>query len=133
MRDEVMDVVRAPFRPEFLNRVDEIILFHRLRRQDMGKIVDIQLKRLEKLLADRKIVLDLDEEALRLAGRQGLRPGLWRAAAEAGDPEGAAGPARREDPARATSATARLVKITNGSDRLNFRAKPAVVETDEAA
>ena len=58
VRDEVMGVVKASFRPEFLNRVDEIILFHRLRRQDMGRIVEIQLKRLEKLLADRKITLD---------------------------------------------------------------------------
>ena len=47
VRDEVMGVVRAHFRPEFLNRIDEIILFHRLRRQDMGKIVEIQLARLE--------------------------------------------------------------------------------------
>ena len=57
MRDQVMNVVRAHFRPEFLNRVDEIILFHRLKREDMGKIVDIQLQRLMKLLADRKITL----------------------------------------------------------------------------
>ena len=54
---EVMDVVRGHFRPEFLNRVDEIILFHRLRREDMGAIVDIQFKRLAKLLEDRKITL----------------------------------------------------------------------------
>src|SRR5690606_3262202 len=49
VRDEVMTVVRGHFRPEFLNRVDEIILFHRLRRKDMGQIVQIQLGRLEKL------------------------------------------------------------------------------------
>ncbi|TIU44793.1 MAG: ATP-dependent chaperone ClpB, partial [Mesorhizobium sp.] len=50
VRDEVMSVVRASFRPEFLNRVDEVILFHRLRRLDMDRIVEIQLKRLENLL-----------------------------------------------------------------------------------
>ena len=50
-----MQVVRAHFRPEFLNRIDEIILFHRLRREDMAAIVDIQLERLAKLLEDRKI------------------------------------------------------------------------------
>ena len=100
VRDEVMAVVRASFRPEFLNRVDEVILFHRLRRQDMGKIVEIQLKRLERLLADRKITLDARPRGDRLAGGQGLRSGLWRAAAEAGDAEGTAGPAGREDPAR---------------------------------
>ena len=53
-----MEVVRGHFRPEFLNRVDEIILFQRLRREDMGAIVDIQFKRLAKLLEDRKITLD---------------------------------------------------------------------------
>ena len=58
-----MDVVRAHFRPEFLNRIDEIILFHRLKREHMGKIVDIQLQRLMKLLADRKITLELDDKA----------------------------------------------------------------------
>jgi len=62
-RDDVMNVVRASFRPEFLNRIDEIILFHRLRRSEMGAIVDIQLKRLGKLLVDRKIDVTLDEEA----------------------------------------------------------------------
>ena len=58
VRDEVMGVVRGHFRPEFLNRVDEIILFHRLQRSEMGAIVDIQLGRLQKLLDDRKITLD---------------------------------------------------------------------------
>jgi ATP-dependent Clp protease ATP-binding subunit ClpB len=60
---EVMGVVRGHFRPEFLNRVDEIILFHRLRREDMSEIVDIQLKRLNRLLEDRKIGLSLDVKA----------------------------------------------------------------------
>ncbi|WP_417413087.1 ATP-dependent chaperone ClpB [Hoeflea sp.] len=62
-RDDVMNVVRSSFRPEFLNRIDEIILFHRLRRSEMGAIVDIQLGRLGKLLVDRKIDVTLDEEA----------------------------------------------------------------------
>ena len=65
VRAQVMEVVRAAFRPEFLNRLDEIILFHRLSRQDMAGIVDIQLGRLQKLLADRKIELELDERAPR--------------------------------------------------------------------
>src|SRR6187551_2323043 len=59
VRDEVMSVVRASFRPEFLNRVDEIILFHRLKRSEMGRIVDIQIARLQKLLDERKITLTL--------------------------------------------------------------------------
>lgn len=60
---EVMKVVRAHFRPEFLNRLDEVVLFSRLQKADMAKIVDIQLQRLQGLLEDRKIKLDLDEKA----------------------------------------------------------------------
>jgi ATP-dependent Clp protease ATP-binding subunit ClpB len=63
VRDEVMGVVRSHFRPEFLNRVDEIILFHRLKRDQMGAIVDIQMKRLDQLLADRKIVIAMEPDA----------------------------------------------------------------------
>ncbi|PSC05025.1 ATP-dependent chaperone ClpB [Alsobacter soli] len=63
VRSEVMSVVRSHFRPEFLNRVDEIILFHRLQRAQMGAIVDIQMKRLQKLLDERKLVLELDPTA----------------------------------------------------------------------
>ena len=96
VRDQVMAVVRAHFRPEFLNRVDEIILFHRLKREHMGKIVDIQMQRLAKLLADRKITLELDDKAKEWLGPEGLRPGLWRAALEARHPEICAGPARRD-------------------------------------
>ncbi len=63
VRGQVMEVVRGAFRPEFLNRLDEIILFHRLSRDHMAGIVDIQLGRLRKLLTDRKIVLELDGAA----------------------------------------------------------------------
>ncbi|TPW30760.1 ATP-dependent chaperone ClpB [Martelella alba] len=73
-REQVMGVVRAAFRPEFLNRVDDIILFHRLHRQDMGAIVDIQLKRLEALLADRKITLDLGADARDWLADKGYDP-----------------------------------------------------------
>ena len=63
VRPEVMEQVRSRFRPEFLNRIDEIILFRRLGRAQMDGVVEIQLRRFEKLLADRKIVLTLDEKA----------------------------------------------------------------------
>ncbi len=70
VREQVMSIVRSQFRPEFLNRVDEILLFHRLRRDEMGAIVDIQLRRLQKLLDERKITLEIDERARDwLAGR----------------------------------------------------------------
>ena len=71
---QVMDVVRAHFRPEFLNRLDEIILFHRLAAEHMAPIVDIQLGRVQKLLRDRKIALELTEAARRWLGRVGYDP-----------------------------------------------------------
>ncbi|MGD9839971.1 MAG: ATP-dependent chaperone ClpB [Afipia sp.] len=74
VREQVMAVVRASFRPEFLNRVDEIILFHRLQRTEMGRIVDIQMRRLLKLLADRKITLTLDEKAREWLAAKGWDP-----------------------------------------------------------
>lgn len=74
VREEVMGVVRSHFRPEFLNRVDEIILFHRLKRNQMGAIVDIQMKRLDALLVDRKIILDLKDEARTWLAEKGYDP-----------------------------------------------------------
>ncbi|SEF75564.1 ATP-dependent Clp protease ATP-binding subunit ClpB [Methylobacterium sp. 190mf] len=74
VREEVMGVVRGHFRPEFLNRVDEIILFHRLARSEMGAIVEIQLRRLQKLLDDRKITLEVDEEAKNWLADKGYDP-----------------------------------------------------------
>lgn len=71
---QVMDVVRGHFRPEFLNRLDEIILFHRLAMEHMAPIVDIQIGRVQKLLRDRKITLDLTEAARRWLGRVGYDP-----------------------------------------------------------
>jgi ATP-dependent Clp protease ATP-binding subunit ClpB len=71
---DVMNVVRGHFRPEFLNRVDEIILFHRLRREDMGSIVDIQFKRLAKLLEDRKIEISLDPKGRQWLADKGYDP-----------------------------------------------------------
>jgi len=131
VRDEVMTVVRGHFRPEFLNRVDEIILFHRLRRKDMGQIVQIQLGRLEKLLADRKITLDLDEEAIEWLAERGY------------DPAYGARPLKRamqkelQDPLAEKILMGEVldgstVKVTAGSDRLNFRSRPTIVEEKAA-
>ncbi len=132
VRDDVMGVVRASFRPEFLNRVDEVILFHRLRRQDMGEIVEIQLKRLERLLIDRKITLELDTDAVQWLASKGY------------DPAYGARPLKRVMQKELQDALAEriltgdirdgsLVKITAESDRLNFRLKPSVVRADQAA
>ena len=71
---QVMDVVRGHFRPEFLNRLDEIILFHRLAQEHMAPIVEIQVARVQKLLTDRKIVLELSEAAKKWLGRVGYDP-----------------------------------------------------------
>jgi ATP-dependent Clp protease ATP-binding subunit ClpB len=73
-RAQVMQAVRAHFRPEFLNRLDEIILFHRLTRANMDKIVDIQIGRLQRLLADRKITITLDDKARHWLGNAGYDP-----------------------------------------------------------
>ena len=73
-KPQVMEVVRAHFRPEFLNRLDEIILFHRLSASHMGPIVDIQVQRLGKLLEDRKITLELTDAARAWLGRVGYDP-----------------------------------------------------------
>jgi len=132
VRDEVMGVVKASFRPEFLNRVDEVILFHRLRRKDMDRIVEIQLKRLESLLVDRKITLSLDHEAIEWLAAKGY------------DPAYGARPLKRvmqkelQDPLAEKILLGEIldgstVKVTSGSDRLNFRSKPTVVATEAAA
>jgi ATP-dependent Clp protease ATP-binding subunit ClpB len=71
---QVMEVVRAHFRPEFLNRLDEIILFHRLGQEHMGPIVDIQVGRVQRLLADRKVRLELSDSARAWLGRVGYDP-----------------------------------------------------------
>lgn len=74
VRDQVMDVVRSRFRPEFLNRLDEILLFHRLTRAQMDGIVDIQMVALDWLLADRQIVLTLDAKARSWLADKGYDP-----------------------------------------------------------
>ncbi|WP_127521452.1 ATP-dependent chaperone ClpB [Mesorhizobium sp. Z1-4] len=125
VRDEVMGVVRASFRPEFLNRIDEVILFHRLRQQDMGQIVSIQLERLGKLLADRKIELVLDEAAIKWLGEKGY------------DPAYGARPLKRvmqkelQDPLaekilQGDILDGSTVQVSSGSDRLVFKAKRSV-------
>ncbi len=126
VRDQVMDVVKMAFRPEFLNRVDEIILFHRLRRSEMGAIVDIQMARLRRLLEDRKIVLELDEEAVHWLAEKGY------------DPVYGARPLKRaiqkhlQDPLAEKILAGdipdgSIVKVTSGSDRLLFSPRGAAV------
>jgi ATP-dependent Clp protease ATP-binding subunit ClpB len=74
VRGKVLDAVKAAFRPEFLNRVDDIIVFHRLDRSHMGAIVDIQMKRLQQLLQERDITLRLTPEAREWLSNEGYDP-----------------------------------------------------------
>ncbi|KQW18899.1 ATP-dependent chaperone ClpB [Afipia sp. Root123D2] len=129
VREQVMGMVRSHFRPEFLNRIDEIILFHRLQKSEMGRIVEIQFSRLRKLLEDRKIELSLDAKA-----RDWLAEKGW-------DPAYGARPLKRviqrtvQDPLAEMILAGDVqddskVKISTGKNGLTFNGKAA--PTDEA-
>jgi ATP-dependent Clp protease ATP-binding subunit ClpB len=73
-RDDVMEAIRQHFRPEFLNRIDEIVFFKRLGRAEIDRIVGVQLKRLEKILADRRITIQVDDKAMHWLAERGYDP-----------------------------------------------------------
>ncbi|MCR9139554.1 MAG: ATP-dependent chaperone ClpB [Alphaproteobacteria bacterium] len=127
VRDQVMDVVKAAFRPEFLNRVDDTILFHRLRREEMGAIVDIQMKRLSALLTERKITIELGDDARQWLADKGY------------DPSYGARPLKRviqkyvQDPLAekllaGDITDGQAIRLSAGSDRLLFATDDSVVE-----
>ena len=131
-RDQVMEVMRASFRPEFLNRVDETILFHRLKKDDMSGIVAIQLERLDALLAERRIGIELDETAVQWLADKGY------------DPAYGARPLKRvmqselQDPLAEKILAGDIhdgmtVKVSAGSDRLLFSASETAAPQREAA
>ncbi|HEV3468834.1 MAG TPA: ATP-dependent chaperone ClpB [Pyrinomonadaceae bacterium] len=74
VREEVLQVLRAHFKPEFLNRVDDVVIFHQLTREQIGGIIEIQLERLRRMLADRQVALVLDDSAKALLSREGYDP-----------------------------------------------------------
>ncbi|NTG03161.1 ATP-dependent chaperone ClpB [Agrobacterium rhizogenes] len=131
VRGEVMTMVRVHFRPEFLNRIDAIILFHRLQKSEMGQIVEIQFARLRKILDDRKIELTLDAK-----GRSWLADKGW-------DPAYGARPLKRviqryvQDPLAEMILAGDVrdgstVKLSAGKDGLTFNGKkPVMVEEDD--
>ncbi|MEW6452652.1 MAG: ATP-dependent chaperone ClpB [Pseudomonadota bacterium] len=132
VREQVMAIVRASFRPEFLNRVDEIILFHRLQKSEMTRIVDIQIARLSKLLEDRKITLVLKPDA-----REWLADKGW-------DPAYGARPLKRtiqravQDPLAEMILAGKIhdgetVNVSAGKDGLFFNDNAAEVGTQERA
>ena len=100
VRDQVMAIVRASFRPEFLNRVDEIILFHRLQKSEMARIVDIQMKRLARLLEERKIAITLEPAARDWLADKGWDPAYGARPLKRVIQKVGAGPAGRNDPLR---------------------------------
>jgi ATP-dependent Clp protease ATP-binding subunit ClpB len=131
VREQVMQVVRANFRPEFLNRIDEVILFHRLKREQMGAIVEIQLVRLKKLLEERKITIELDESARNWLADKGY------------DPAYGARPLKRviqkqvQDPLAEKILSGDVrdgdhVRVTAGTDRLLFRPKHEAEQREAA-
>ena len=130
VREEVMAMVRVHFRPEFLNRIDAIILFHRLQKTEMGRIVDIQFARLKKLLSDRKISLSLDTKAQNWLAEKG-----W-------DPAFGARPLKRAIQRYVQDPLAELllggevhddstVKLSVGKDGLTFNGKAVKILDDE--
>jgi len=131
-RDQVMEAVRAAFRPEFLNRLDDVLLFRRLGRDQMAGIVDIQLGYLHKLLADRRIILELDDKAKKWLADRGY------------DPAYGARPLKRIIQTELQNKLAELilqgdivdgsaVKVTEKSDALKFDIKTPKGETQKAA
>lgn len=132
VRDKVMDTVRASFRPEFLNRLDETLLFSRLGREQMAGIVDIQLQGLHGLLADRRIKLEVDEKAKKWLADQGY------------DPAYGARPLKRviqtelqnrlaEMLLQGDIADGSLVKVTEKSDQLYFSIQSPTNDTVQKA
>src|SRR5262249_42783877 len=73
-KEEVLEVLRHQFRPEFLNRIDEVVIFESLKRDDIAKIVDLQLERLRKLLADKRLELELEPPARKFLAEKGYDP-----------------------------------------------------------
>ena len=117
--EEVLDDVRGFFRPEFVNRIDEIVVFDPLGRDEIAQIVDIQLEALQRRLDERGLTIELTDDGPRLPGEQGLRSGVRCAAAEAVDPARDPGSAR----ARLLSGDIRqgqVVTVDTGDDGLEF-------------
>ena len=115
-RTRVMEELRRTFRPEFLNRVDDIVMFHPLGRNEIDSIVDLQLARLRKLLADRDLELELTPEARTFLARPGLRPAVRRAAAQARP--GALRPGSARPQAACAASSTRATRSSSSAGRL---------------
>ncbi len=100
VREAVLEELRLNFKPEFLNRIDDIVIFHQLSQKEIAQIIDVQLDRLRQMLKDRNITISLDESARGLLAREGYDPSLWSAAVEARHSDSDSESAGSEDPAR---------------------------------
>ncbi|HEV2765739.1 MAG TPA: AAA family ATPase, partial [Pyrinomonadaceae bacterium] len=125
MRESVLQILRTHFKPEFLNRVDDIVIFHQLSREQIGEIIEVQLERLRRMLADRDITLALDDSARQLLSREGY------------DPMYGARPLKRaiqtllQNPLaskllRGEVLPGQSVRVTADGDRMSFEAERAV-------
>ena len=122
MSREIQNVLKTAFLPEFLNRIDETIIFHPLGPNELAQIVDIQLGRLERQLAEAGLTLRVTRRAHGAAGGRGLRPGLRGPAAQAGHPAAAGQPAGdraagAEGSAKATSSRSITADLNSRSTR----------------
>ncbi len=95
MKDRIMGELKKVFRPEFLNRIDEVIVFHKLTRDEIKEIIDLLISRVRAQVAEHELQLELDRRGQGPAGREGLGPGDGRPAAAPRDPALHRGPARR--------------------------------------
>jgi hypothetical protein len=124
MERRVTEALRASFKPEFLNRIDETIIFLNLEPDQIGRIVDIQMARLSDRLADQNIELVLSDSARDLIARQGYDPCLRRPAIEAGDPTADRKPAGHGDPGRKHSGRCQAhCRSGRGADRFQAGVK----------
>ena len=99
-RERTMEALRATFKPEFINRIDDIIIFRSLAMKDIERIIDIQVGLIRKRLQERKLTTGIDRKRQRIYSSRGLQPGLRRQAAQAGAPETDPGYAGHEDSGR---------------------------------
>ena len=93
VRERIEEVLESTFKPEFLNRIDDVVIFHRLSREDISRIVELQVDLLTRRIEERGIEIELTDDARTAAREPRLRPRIRRPATEEGDPEAAGGPA----------------------------------------
>ena len=126
-----MDVLKAEFLPEFLNRIDETIIFHPLGMEELTKIVDIQLRRLQTQLAEAGLTIRRHRRGQAATRRRGVRPGLRRPPAEAGHPAADRQSPGQLPPRKPREAAARVIEVDWDGNEFTFT--PVEAEAAETA